>query len=135
MTSQDTEALKALVELAKKATPGPAEVLSYSPRSECAIVRGTKGENHPNVACMESCSIIDGKEAEANAVFYAAARNFDLKGLQTQYEAMREWIKGAEHKTGCSADGQYIALGYIACECGLSALRASLDTKARGDGE
>ena len=88
--------------------------------------------------CFMAHSPEDNSKLEKAAEFIAAARNFDFGSLQMQYEAMREWLnRFAVHTAQCNHDRitQKNVDGRISgCTCGLSALRASLDTKARGDG-
>lgn len=58
-----------------------------------------------------------------------------VAALQMQYEAMREWIQKAPHYSSCRSEWEGLPWEADAqCTCGLSALRASLDTKTRGDG-
>ena len=75
--------------------------------------------------------------------FIIAARNFDLKALATQYEAMRAALKVmCDHCSGCGGTGSISKLNRIGdeyydepCELCYEAhnVLASLDTKARGD--
>lgn len=121
--------LSELVRLQQEATPGPWEWSSYGyGTTPPKIGEDVYSESGKIVSCSDpyGYKTEEAAQNQKNAAFIAAARNFDFRQLQTQYEAMREWIETAPHQVSCDA----VVFPGEPCDCGLSALRASLDTKA-----
>ena len=129
--------LSELLRLQQEATPGPWEWSSYGyGTTPPKIGEDVYSESGKIVSCSDpyGYKTEEAAQNQKNAAFIAAARNFDFSGLQQKHENeifAAQNVSRIYFEIAAEAVGEEKARAMF--DERFEALRASLDTKARGD--